>query len=94
MIADKIAELQPNVPVVYAEPVKFEDFKFEREAAKVIDFVNEEADKQRQEKLEEEFRARVERRSRTIAALITAVVAFITFFSAVGITTVYHWILG
>ena len=42
----------------------------------------------------EEREARIAKRRRIIAALNVALVSTVTFFTAVGITTVYHWIFG
>lgn len=90
MFAGKIVEIQPNVPVVYGEPVDFEDFKFDRETDELLNFVNRHAERM----MEAARQAKIAKRRRIIAALNVALVSTVTFFTAVGITTVYHWIFG
>lgn len=90
MFAGKIVEIQPNVPVVYGEPVDFEDFKFDRETDELLNFVNRHAERV----VEQEQEARAAKRRRIIAGLNVALVSTVTFFTTVGITTVYHWFFG
>lgn len=91
---ERIVQFQPSIPTVYAEPVEgyvdFEDYEFERDTDELLRFVNGHAERVSAEERE----ARIAKRRRIIAALNVALVSTVTFFTAVGITTVFHWIFG
>ena len=86
-----MVQVQPTVPAVYGEPViDFEDFLFDRQTDELLHFVNRHSEKVK----EEERKAREEKRRRIINGLSAALFSAVTFFTAVGITTVWHWIFG
>ena len=88
--ANNIIEIQPTVPVVYGEPIEFEDLKPERKDDELISFVNRHADRAYQAK-----RRKIEvRRKRVVTGINLALFFTVTFFTTVGITTVFHWIFG
>ena len=88
--ANNIIEIQPTVPVVYGEPIEFEDLKPERKDDELISFVNRHADRVYQAK-----RRKIEvRRKRVVTGINLALFFTVTFFTTVGITTVFHWIFG
>ena len=86
--------IQPSIPAVYGEPVEevidFEDYLFDQQTDELLRFVNRHAAKV----VEEKQRARQERRRKIKAGLSVALFSSVTFFTAVGITTVFHWIFG
>lgn len=81
--------IQPSVPTVYAEPIDFEDFLFERQTDELLHFVN-----RHSEKVSEEIKmARIAKRRRIRNAISTSLFAAVTFFTAVGIYTCIGWLI-
>ena len=82
--------VQPSLPIVYAEPVEIEDFKFERDTDELLNLVNDHAKKMDDDKR----KAREVRRNRARAAITASLIAAVTFFTAVGIHTCFIAIFG
>lgn len=81
--------IQPSVPIVYAEPIDFEDFLFDRQTDELLNFVNRHSDK-----IKDEIKmAQIAKRRRIRDAISTTVFAAVTFFTCVGIYTCFGWLI-
>ena len=82
--------IQPTIPTVYAEPIDIKDCRFERQNDDILHCVNRNA-----EKIKADLKAaKILRRRKTRDTICYVLFAATTFFTAVGMTTVFHWILG